>query len=133
MLKQFIAPTTVDNRGFPILPPLSTLPQWSRVNTLSRTCPPRLLMKDRLQHLPDPVSHQKVSERSTAWDDGGFDLDDTASVDSASTSVHRIHHLERAVLFLQQQHDETLASLHDEVDRLKRENRGMCIIYLLYL
>lgn len=130
MLKQSIPPPTV---AVPVLPPLSTLPQWTRINTLSRTCPPRPLMKDRLQRLPDTALRQKDSERTTAWDDGGSDNDDAASVESGSTSVRRIHHLEHAVLFLQQQHDKTLAALHDEVDRLKRENRGLYIIPALSL
>lgn len=34
--------------------------------------------------------------------------------------------LERSVAFLQQQHSETLAQLHEEVERLKRQNRGGC-------
>jgi len=83
-------------------------------------------MKDRLCHLPDSiVVPEKVSERTRSWDDAGSDNDDTASVASASTSVRRIHQLEHAILFLQQQHDETLAALHEEIDRLKRENRGI--------
>ena len=78
-------------------------------------------MKDRLKRLPDTVVPQKVSQRTRAWDDGASDNDDSVSVES----VRRIHHLEHAVLFLQQQHDETLSALHDEIDRLKRENRGV--------
>jgi len=128
MLKQPVPPPSVDSRTCPVLPPLSTLPQWTRVNNLSRTCPPRPLMKDRLQRLPDTVVPRKISLRTTAWDDGCSDIDDTASMESASTSVRRVHHLEHAILFLQQQHDETLAALHDEVDRLKRENRGTHVI-----
>lgn len=34
--------------------------------------------------------------------------------------------LERSVAFLQQQHSETLTQLHEEVERLKRQNRGAC-------
>lgn len=125
MLKQPIPPPAIDSHNCKVLPPLSTLPQWPRVNTLSRSCPPRPLMKDRpLQRLPDTVVPQRMLQRTKAWEDGGSDNDDMASVESASTSIRRIHHLEHAILFLQQQHDETLTALHDEVDRLKRENRG---------
>jgi len=125
MLKQSVPPRSVDSRGLPLLPPLSTLPQWTRVNTLSRSCPPRPLMKDRLQRLPDTAMSQKMSQRTTAWDDDGSVNDDAASAVSSSTSIHRVHHLEHAILFLQQQHDDTLTALHDEIERLKRENRGV--------
>jgi len=125
MLKQSVPPRGVDSRGVPLLPPLSTLPQWTRVNTLARSCPPRPLMKDRLQRLPDTAVSQKMLQRTTAWDDDGSVNDDTASAVSSSTSIHRVHHLEHSILFLQQQHDDTLTALHDEIERLKRENRGM--------
>jgi len=129
MLKQPVPPRNVDSRSGPVLPPLSTLPQWTRVNTLSKSCPPRPLMKDRLQRLPDTVVPQKMSQRTTAWDDEGS-VDDAVSATSSTTSLHRVHHLEHAILFLQQQHDDTLIALHDEVDRLKRENRGAYFLYL---
>jgi len=125
MLKQSFPLAAIDNRGGPVLPPLSTLPQWPRINNLSRLCRPRPLMKDRLQRLPDTIVSQKMSERTAAWDDGASDHDDAASLESASTSRRHIHHLEHVIVFLQQQHDETLTALHNEVDRLKRENRGV--------
>jgi len=131
MLKQSLPPRAADSRGCPVLPPLSTLPQWTRVNNLSRSCPPRQLMKDRHHNLSGTVVADKMLEKTAAWDDGGYDNDDLASVGSTSTSLCRIQHLEHAIVFLQQQHDDTLAGLHDEVDRLKRENRGvqLCIPY----
>jgi len=128
MLKQSFPLAAIDGRGGPVLPPLSTLPQWTRINNLSRLCPARPLMKDHLQHLPDTVVSQQLSGRSAAWEDGASDRDDTASLESASTSRRHIHRLEHAVVFLQQQHDETLTALHIEIDRLKRENRGVSII-----
>ena len=36
----------------------------------------------------------------------------------------RIHHLERSIMFLRQQHQEVLKSLHDEIEVLKKENKG---------
>ncbi|XP_077163415.1 coiled-coil domain-containing protein 74B isoform X2 [Paroedura picta] len=38
---------------------------------------------------------------------------------------HRADDLERSVAFLQQQHSETLAQLHQEVERLKRQNKDL--------
>lgn len=125
MLKQSFPLATADSRGGPVLPPLSTLPQWTRINNLSRLCPQRPLMKDRLQRVPDTRLSQKMSNRTAALDDGASDHDDAASVESAGTSKRRVHHLEHAIVFLQQQHDEILSALHNEVDRLKRENRDL--------
>lgn len=36
----------------------------------------------------------------------------------------RITSLEKDILFLQQQHKDTLESLHDEIEHLKRVNKG---------
>ena len=36
----------------------------------------------------------------------------------------RIEQLERNIIFLQQQHTETLRQLHSQTEQLKRENRG---------
>jgi len=129
MLKQSFPLAAVDSRGGPLLPPLSTLPQWTRINNLSRLCPPRPLMKDHLQHLPDALASQKMLERTSAWDDSVSDHDDAVSLESAGTSRRHIHRLEHAVVFLQQQHDETLTALHNEIDRLKRENRGVYAVF----
>lgn len=41
--------------------------------------------------------------------------------------AQRIHHLERSIMFLKQQHAEVLKSLHDEIDNLKKENKGKSI------
>jgi len=133
MLKQSLPVATADRRGGPVLPPLSTLPQWTRINNLSRICPQRPLMKDRLQRVPDTGLSPKMSDRTAAWDDGASDHDDAASVESAGTSKRRVHHLEHAVVFLQHQHDETLSALHNEVDRLKRENRGVYVMITAYV
>ena len=36
----------------------------------------------------------------------------------------RVHQLEKNVIFLKQQHRETLQQLHEEIERLKNQNRG---------
>lgn len=46
------------------------------------------------------------------------------SSETPSNAVHRIRHLEKNVLFLREQHTETLEQLHKEIERLKAENRG---------
>ncbi|CAF0871756.1 unnamed protein product [Didymodactylos carnosus] len=44
----------------------------------------------------------------------------------------RIDHLERNIKYIQQQHEHTLQDLHNEVDRLQQENRGMYRAYHLH-
>lgn len=41
-----------------------------------------------------------------------------------SESQKRILDLEKSLQFLQQQHSETLVKLHEEIEYLKRENKG---------
>ena len=36
----------------------------------------------------------------------------------------RIQYLERSIIFLKQQHTEVLRSLHEEIEGLKKENKG---------
>ena len=36
----------------------------------------------------------------------------------------RAQHLEKSLNFLRTQHQEVLANLHEEIDKLKRENKG---------
>lgn len=38
--------------------------------------------------------------------------------------TQRIHHLERSIGFLKQQHQEVLRCLHEEIEGLKKENKG---------
>lgn len=37
---------------------------------------------------------------------------------------NRVQQLEKNIIFLKQQHRETLQQLHEEIERLKNENRG---------
>lgn len=41
-----------------------------------------------------------------------------------SDALKRILDLEKSLQFLQQQHSETLIKLHEEIEHLKRENKG---------
>lgn len=48
---------------------------------------------------------------------------------SNSRELARIVQLEKNILFLKKQHDETLGELHKEVERLRAENRGNNILF----
>ena len=43
---------------------------------------------------------------------------------SEMNPTQRIHHLERSIGFLKQQHQEVLRCLHEEIEALKKENKG---------
>lgn len=48
---------------------------------------------------------------------------------AGSKSLARIVQLEKNVMFLKQQHHETLGHLHKEIERLRNENRGVkCVL-----
>lgn len=90
------------------LPPLRNLPNWSRVGTLDKTRYPRLFPRDCSTNAPHLDSTVKGRTFPRAM----------------NSDLTRIASLEKDVIFLQQQHKETLEKLHNEIDALKRENRG---------
>ncbi|KAL4223629.1 Coiled coil protein 74 [Mactra antiquata] len=112
MLKQGVVQEKIsDLTSMNQLPPLGTLPQWSRVNTLNRGGYPKPFTKDKLMPASDKIAGLDEDERN-------LDL-------SELNPAQRIHHLERSILFLKQQHAEVLKSLHDEIDNLKKENKDL--------
>uniref|UniRef100_A0A8C2GVV4 Coiled-coil domain-containing protein 74A-like n=2 Tax=Cyprinus carpio TaxID=7962 RepID=A0A8C2GVV4_CYPCA len=91
------------------LPPLRNLPSWSRVRDLDRVRYPRLLSSDPVVRSPHVVSK---SPKAAAQ----------PRTDAHST---RIASLEKDILFLQQQHKDTLERLHAETEELKRVNKEL--------
>ncbi|XP_039628029.1 uncharacterized protein si:ch211-222n4.2 isoform X2 [Polypterus senegalus] len=76
------------------LPPIDTLPQWSRVLHFDTSRRPRPQRPSPLS----PTAHNFQSQRISA--------------------------LEKSLQFLQQQHSETLEKLHQEIEQLRRKNKG---------
>jgi hypothetical protein len=101
------------------LPP-NQLPQWSRVSKLDKSRYPKPFLKDRLNPLPPTRDGVKFS--------------DTVEIESDDSSLEnnpvdmnpsqRIQHLEKSIHFLRQQHFEILSSLHEEIEALKKDNKG---------
>ncbi|XP_052460900.1 coiled-coil domain-containing protein 74A [Carassius gibelio] len=91
------------------LPPLRNLPSWTRVRDLDRVRYPRLLSSDCMVRSP-AVGFK--SQKSAA----------EPRTDAPSTSITS---LEKDVLFLQQQHKDTLERLHAEIEDLKRVNKEL--------
>ena len=114
------APTQSSN-----LPPLQNLPSWSR-NSLGRRKPPRPIVRDRLQPIKsireevDESAEDKSNEKSSfsgrivSAPSRGHGLDE----------IHRMDNVEKRMDYLRTQHAETLSNLHNEIERLKAENKG---------
>ena len=66
-------------------------------------------MKDKLQ----PIVDKSVGDDEERM----MDL-------SELNPSQRIQYLERSIIFLKQQHSEVLRSLHEEIEGLKKENKG---------
>lgn len=120
MIRQGVVQEKLDMMSMNQLPPLSSLPQWSRINTLDRGRYPKPFIKDKLQPIQDS-SHMA----------NGDDVNKEIHVDlSELNPAQRIQHLERSIVFLKQQHHDVLNSLHGEIDVLKKENKGQLSSYL---
>ena len=106
---------------------LSSLPHWPRVHVFDRARYPRPFMRDKLQPLPNPF----VTGGAKKEDD---EVEKIEITETTNPTV-KIQYLERSIDFLRRQHQELLSSLHDEVDRLKKENKGLyyhvCYTYSL--
>ncbi len=126
MIKQGIVQEAMADIGGPAqLPPLNNLPQWSRINTLDKARYPKPFLKDRLQPLPQPPQEGGSPEtQDRRGSDGSSSTDPDLEITDTMNSSQKILHLERSIRFLQHQHSEVLANLHEEIDNLKRENKG---------
>uniref|UniRef100_A0A8C8RSZ7 Uncharacterized protein n=1 Tax=Pelusios castaneus TaxID=367368 RepID=A0A8C8RSZ7_9SAUR len=91
------------------LPPLGNLPQWSRIGRLDKSNSSHLQLGSQNSQGPQPHSE---SQPVAVWPKDPHKL---------------IMDLERSLKFLQEQHAETLMKLHEEIEYLKRENKGKWI------
>ncbi|XP_043102648.1 coiled-coil domain-containing protein 74A isoform X2 [Puntigrus tetrazona] len=91
------------------LPPLRNLPSWTRVRDLDRVRYPRLLSSDCMVRSPP------------------LDIKSPKAAAQPRTDAHgaRSASLEKDILFLQQQHKDTLERLHAEIEDLKRVNKEL--------
>lgn len=131
MLKQgMVQEVVTDINTGSQLPPLNNLPQWSRINTLDKARYPKPFLKDRLQPLPNMHTEGMAGMPGIQTDSAGSseDREEGSAVilqpSGDGNSSQRIQHLEKSIHFLQVQHQEVLANLHDEIEKLRRENKG---------
>ena len=52
-------------------------------------------------------------------------ISDTDLSSDAQSAQQRVQHLEKSLHFLRNQHRDVLSNLHEEIDKLKRENKGL--------
>lgn len=108
------------------LPPLQNLPSWSR-NSLGRRKPPRPIIRDRLQ--PIKSIREEMDEIGEDKSKGKANL--PGRIVSAPSRGHeldgaqRIENIEKRIDYLRAQHAETLTNLHNEIERLKAENKEL--------
>lgn len=86
------------------------MPQWSRIGQLDRSRYPKTMTKDR---------YLNATGSTQSHTDGNDD-----DLDAMADSSIRVDYLEKSIRFLKTQHDEILHSLHMEIDKLRRENKG---------
>ncbi|XP_076434951.1 coiled-coil domain-containing protein 74B-like [Babylonia areolata] len=110
MLKQGLVQERIGDLTMNQLPPLNTLPQWSRVNNLDKARYPKPFVKDK--HQP-AGARQNMEEEENDLDLSGMN------------PAQRIQYLERSLMFLRQQHSDVLRALHGEVEGLKKENKDL--------
>ena len=115
------------------LPPLTNLPSWSR-SSLERRKVQRSIAKD-------PVAPSSKNQAGNPLpirrDSGLLKLPQSAKVLSTNSRTasapsspqekarsRRETQLQNSISFLQEQHQETLSKLHEEIEKLKSENKG---------
>ncbi|XP_071945384.1 uncharacterized protein [Antedon mediterranea] len=96
------------------LPRLQNLPQWPRLSSMDKSRYPKPFLRDQLQVLPPPTKARELRD-NLDLDSSVSDMDQTA----------RLHHLEKSIDFLKHQHEEILRSLHEEIGKLKLENKDL--------
>lgn len=92
------------------------LPSWNRPGLCKRSgADVRKLPRDKLP----PISLQTTDSSALGAGKG------EEFFQANSKALATIVQLEKNLLFLKQQHHETLEQLHKEIERLRNENRGM--------
>ena len=122
------------------LPPLHNLPSWSR-SSLERRKVQRSITKD-----PELPNHKwdvslvpRVSIGEPTRKNSGVRIVSAPSSRTLDeeTSSKKEAQLINSINFLKQQHQETLEKLHEEIERLKTENKGnivnLCVSWCVQL
>lgn len=108
------------------LPPLSTLPSWSRASLHHK--PKHPLQPDKLRPLAtctvSTVKGEAQLSPSTSGSSNSSDKEEN-TLHVIEVYKQRVKYLSNNIDFLKEEHGKILKSLHDEIERLKYENKDM--------
>jgi hypothetical protein len=99
----------------------SQMPQWSRVQ-LGKHLTANLKRNNKIA-LPVAQIDATGDFYSKAIDQSGNEVEMTHA--TLMDPTQKLKYLEKSIKFIQEQHNDTLNSLHDEIEKLKMENRGL--------
>lgn len=112
----------------PILPPLQNLPSWSR-SSLERRKQPRPIVRDPQQTI-NPLEGLEDNEHETTEYKKSLSPPNEPRIVSAPSRSgekdlrQKVSEMEKSLDFVQHEHAQVLRNLHDEIERLKAENKG---------
>lgn len=106
------------------LPPPGNLPSWSRVSALDRTRYPKPFLRDRIP-LPPGGGTTITTDTMIDFGNGLGNVDVKFLEGMANAEQKSMVRYNKSVAFLQQQHADTLKKLHEEIDKLKKENKEL--------
>lgn len=108
------------------LPPLSTLPSWSRASLHHK--PKHPLQPDKLRPLAtctvSTVKGEAQLSPSTSGSSNSSDKEEN-TLHVIEVYKQRVKYLSSSIDFLKEEHGKILKSLHDEIERLKYENKDL--------
>ena len=81
-----------------------------------------LLFRYPKKFVKDVPNERIFENENTEEDDMAASSDDRIQDPCANPA--RVEHLQKSITFLRQQHQEILSHLHEEIDVLKRSNKG---------
>lgn len=111
------------------LPPPGNLPSWSRVSTLDRSRYPKPFLRDRIP-LPPAGGNSIQSEAVVDFNSNLSNMDVKILEGISASEQQRLFCYNKSIKFLQQQHSETLTKLHEELEKLKKVNKGVMSLLL---
>lgn len=112
----------------PILPPLQNLPSWSR-SSLERRKQPRPIVRDP-QQMINPLEEIGDKECETSQYKKTLSPPNEQRIVSAPSRTgekdlrQKVSEMEKSLDFVQHEHAQVLMNLHEEIERLKVENKG---------
>jgi hypothetical protein len=98
------------------------LPQWPRVQ-FGKDFATNIRRNNKSNLPPVTQQHQQMPESILKLSDSIM-LEPNRNNSDLIETTNRLKYLEKSIKFIQEQHNQTLNGLHDEMEKLKGENRG---------